>query len=89
MLKIVALTSSLFMVTTTGGRSDEKAIRKAVSRVFPNASLAGLKLYRSSIPNLYKAELGPQTFHVTADGQHILFGEVSLKRLFAVEKMPI
>lgn len=89
MLRIVALSRSVLMVTLNSGKPDESAIKATLARLFPNRSLGELKLFRSAIPTLVKAELGNETFYITTDGKHVLFGEApQLVRLFARDKTP-
>ena len=75
MLRIIAVTSNLLMVAFASGKPDERAIRAAIERLFPKMLCAGLKLYRTAVPNFFRAEVGNEVFHVTADGKHLLFGE--------------
>ena len=89
MLRIVALSHSFLIVTLNSGKADEGAIKTTLARLFPGRSLIGLKLFRSAIPTLFKAELGSETFYITVDGKHVFFGEApQVVRLFAREKMP-
>jgi hypothetical protein len=75
MIRIVALSHTVMMVTLKAGKPDESAIRATLARLFPNSSLATLQLYQSTIPRFFRAQLGDENFYITADGKHVLFGE--------------
>jgi len=87
MMRIVALSHTVMMMTLKTEKADQGAIKATLARLLPTAPLEELKLFRSPIPDLFKAELGSETFYVTVDGKHVLFGEApELVRLFAREK---
>jgi hypothetical protein len=90
MLRIVALGHTVFMATVKTGKPDENAIRTTLARIFPNSSLATLQLYQSAIPRFFRAQLSNETFYITADGKHVLFGELpEIVNMLAEEVSPV
>jgi len=55
---------------------DIDQLKAALAKTFPDTDFSGLRLTPSAIPSLYEVDLGGQIFYVSADGKHLLVGDM-------------
>lgn len=72
----VIVSSLLLVVTAFAAEPDTKVIKAGLARMFPNAPLDTLQVRPSRIPGLLEAEIDTSVFYVTADGKHVLLGDM-------------
>jgi len=73
---LIAAFALVFAAATSAAEPDEGAIKAGLARILPEAPIKNIKLRPSPVPGLYEIELDATVFYVTADGKHILAGDL-------------
>ncbi len=71
---LLVLACSVLFVPVYAGETDVDQLKSQLVRSIPE--LAAAKLKPSAIPSMYEVEMDSQIFYISADGKHLLMGDM-------------